>query len=64
MLGKILLSCYKLIDEGNWKDIELNNEYDFINKESLEEFVAQAEKGTVLSQHNETIEITIPQNLQ
>jgi hypothetical protein len=55
VLGKILLSCYKLIDEGNRKDIELNNEYDFINKESLEEFVAQAEKGTVSSWHDDLI---------
>jgi hypothetical protein len=55
VLGKILLSCYKLIDEGNRKDIELNNEYDFVNKESLEEFVAQAEKGTVSSQHDDLI---------
>ena len=55
VLGKILLSCYKLIDEGNGKDIELNNEYDFVKKESLEEFVAQAEKGTVSSQHDDLI---------
>ena len=55
VLGKILLSCYKLIDEANREDIELTNEYDFVNKESLEEFVAQAEKGTVLSQHDELI---------
>jgi len=55
VLGKILLSCYKLIDEGNRKDIELNNEYDFVNKESLEKFVAQAEKGTVSSQHDDLI---------
>lgn len=55
VLGKIILSCYKLVDEGKYSDIVLDDEYDFLNKKSLEEFVSQAEKGTALSQYDELI---------
>ena len=38
VLGKIILSCYKLVDEGEYSDIVLDDEYDFLNKKSLEVF--------------------------
>ncbi|MCD6271474.1 MAG: zinc ribbon domain-containing protein [Deltaproteobacteria bacterium] len=55
VLGKIILSCYKLVDEGDYSDIMLDDEYNFLDKKSLEEFVSQAEKGTALSQHDKLI---------
>jgi len=55
VLGKIILSCYKLVDEGEYSDIVFDDEYDFLNKKLLEEFVSQAEKGTALSQYDELI---------